>query len=49
MNWNGIKVEPYWNVNGSKIIVTNNGKIIKVEPYWNVNSHTPFILLSLSL
>ena len=34
---NGIKVEPYWNVNSFKIVLDMLIPSIKVEPYWNVN------------
>ena len=30
-----IKVEPYWNVKFSQLLIDNIYQMIKVEPYWN--------------
>ena len=37
MREEGIKVEPYWNVNQVKVGQYTDFTQIKVEPYWNVN------------
>ena len=34
---NGIKIEPYWNVNVFNVEEEELDERIKIEPYWNVN------------